>query len=171
LKLADSVLGGPLLEEIADFLMDLRSLHDGLSHRAKAIELHLRSATSIVVTTAYPTPMREARRFFEDVLPEAGRPEVVVFNKQLPPRWADGMNLRGAQIDVQTRTALRDNLTSWAGEVQRQHDVKQAFATRHGLHLVDVPWAEQSPTTVDALADLIGETHELTEFLPTGPTT
>lgn len=171
LKLADAVLGGPLLEEIAEFLLDLRSLYDGLSHRAKAIELHLRHATSIVVTTAYPTPMREARRFFEDVLPEAGRPETVVFNKQLPPGWTDGNSLRGAQIDAQTRIVLRDNLARWANEVQRQHDVKQAFAARHGLHLVDVPWAENSPTSVDALADLLAATPELTKFLPTAEAT
>jgi anion-transporting ArsA/GET3 family ATPase len=171
LKLADAVLGGPLLEEIAEFLMDLRSLHDGLSHRAKAIELHLQQATSIVVTTAYPTPMREARRFFEDLLPEAGRPEVVVFNRQLPPHWANGISLRGAQVDPQTRIALRENLAQWAGEVRRQHDVKQAFATRHELHLAEVPWADTSPTSVDALADLIKNVAELTEFLPTGRAT
>jgi anion-transporting ArsA/GET3 family ATPase len=166
LRLADAVLGGPLLEEIADFLMDLRSLHDGLKVRAKAIERHLRQATSIVVTTAYPTPMREARRFFEDVLPEAGRPEIVVFNKQLPAQWTEGNSLRGADIDPPTRTALRDNLTHWAAEVRRQSDVKQEFTARHSLHLVDVPWAEVAPTSVGSLADLVAHVPDLKALLP-----
>ncbi len=166
LKLADAVLGGPLLEEIAEFLLDLRSLYDGLSHRAKAIELHLRRATSIVVTTAYPTPMREARRFFEDVLPEAGRPSTVVFNKQLPESWTEGKSLRNADVTPPVRMALRDNLTRWSGEVRRQHDVKQEFAARHALELVDVPWAEEAPTSVDALAALLESAPGLGKHLP-----
>lgn len=170
LKLADAVLGGPLLEEIAEFLLDLRSLYDGLSHRAKAIELHLRKATSIVVTTAYPTPMREARRFFEDVLPEAGRPSTVVFNKQLPESWTEGKNLRNADVSPQDRISLRDNLTRWAGEVRRQHDVKQEFAAHHALELVNVPWAEEAPTSVDALADLLQSAAGLQRHLPPAPT-
>ncbi len=166
LKLADAVLGGPLLEEIAEFLLDLRSLYDGLSHRARAIDLHLDRATSVVVTTAYPTPMREARRFFEELPPETSRPETVVFNKQLPPGWTDIKNLRGAEVSPRVRTALRDNLARWAGEVRRQHDVKQEFATRHGLHLIDVPWADAAPTSVDALADLLAAAPELMQHLP-----
>ena len=166
LKLADAVLGGPLLEEIAEFLLDLRSLYDGLSHRAKAIELHLRRATSIVVTTAYPTPMREARRFFEDLPPEVGPASTIVFNKQLPETWSAGMTLRNADVSPQDRIALRDNLAGWAEEVKRQHDVKQDFAARHSLELLNVPWAETAPTSVDALAELLKSAPGLGDHLP-----
>lgn len=170
LKLADAVLGGPLLEEIAEFLLDLRSLYDGLSHRAKAIELHLQRATSIVVTTAYPTPMREARRFFEDLPPEAGRPSTVVFNKQLPEAWSAGNTLRNAVLAPQERIAIRENLARWSEEVRRQHDVKQQFTARHSLELVSVPWAEGAPTTVDALADLLDSAPRLRAHLPDAAT-
>lgn len=166
LKLADAVLGGPLLEEIAEFLLDLRSLYDGLSRRAMAIDLHLKRATSIVVTTAEPTPLREARRFFEELEAISGRPETVVFNKQLPAGWTDRENLRGAGISEETRIAARENLAGWAGEVRRQHDVKQEFAARYGLQLVDVPWADVAPTSVDALADLVTSAPELLRQLP-----
>lgn len=166
LKLADAVLGGPLLEEVADFLMDLRSLHDGISHRASAIELHLRQATSIVVTTAYPTPMREARRLIEELSPQAGRPETVVFNKQLPADWTESAALRGVDITPPIRTALRDNLSRWAAEARRQHDVKQQFAARHDLPLIEVPWAESAPTSVEALAALLASTPALQDRLP-----
>jgi anion-transporting ArsA/GET3 family ATPase len=166
LKLADSVLGGPLLEEIAVFLMDLRSLYDGLSRRASAIELHLQRATSIVVTTAEPTPLREARRFFEDLEETAGRPETVVFNKQLPAGWTDTTNLRSPDLPQEIRLAARENLNNWASEVRRQHDEKQEFAARYKLNLVDVPWAEDAPTSVDALADLLDESPDLLRHLP-----
>jgi arsenite-transporting ATPase len=161
LRLADAVLGGPLLEDIADFLMDLRSLYDGLSRRARAIELHLREATSVVVTTAEPTPLREARRFFEELDEGPIRPRTVVFNKQLPEAWTERRNLRGADITGDTRVAARENLQRWAGEVARQHEVKQEFVARYGLQLLEVPWADTSPTSVDALADLLDETPQL----------
>jgi anion-transporting ArsA/GET3 family ATPase len=171
LKLADSVLGGPLLEEIADFLIDLRSLYDGLSKRAQAIELHLRRATSIVVATAEPTPLREARRFFEELETTSGRPETVVFNKQLPAQWSESANLRGTGITVETRIAARENLMRWASEVRTQYDAKQEFAARYNLHLVDVPWADAAPTSVGALADLLAESPDLLRHLPPPPTT
>ncbi len=159
LRLADVVLGGPLLEEIADFLMDLRSLYDGISRRASAIENHLGEATSIVVTTANPTPLREARRFFEEL--ENGRPTTVVFNKQLPETWTDRSNLRGVDLDPDTRAATRDNLNRWASEVRLQHEIKQEFVARYGLQLLEVPWADTAPTSVDLLADLLQHAPDL----------
>jgi anion-transporting ArsA/GET3 family ATPase len=165
LKLADAVLGGPLLEEIAEFLMDLRSLYDGLSRRARAIELHLQEASSIVITTAEPTPLREARRFFEELEAASGRPETVVFNRQLPGAWTEARNLMGVDIASDTRIAARENLSRWASEVHLQRDVKKEFATRYQLHLVDVPWAEAAPTSVDALAQLMASSPELVEHV------
>jgi anion-transporting ArsA/GET3 family ATPase len=161
LKLADAVLGGPLLEEIAEFLMDLRSLYDGLSKRAKAIENHLRQAESIVVTTAEPTPLREARRFFEELENATGRPGTVVFNKQLPDEWTEVKNLRSPGIPAGVRSAARENLIRWASEVRLQHDIKQEFATRYGLQLINVPWASETPTSVDALAGLLIHSPDL----------
>jgi anion-transporting ArsA/GET3 family ATPase len=164
LKLADTVLGGPLLEDLAEFLMDLRSLYDGLSRRARGIESHLRRATSIVVTTALPTPLREARRFFEELEDTAARPGTVVFNKQLPEDWAATRQLRGPKISTRVRAAARDNLSRWAGEVRLQNDTKREFAARYGLHLVDVPWVPAALTTVDALADLLALAPGLADY-------
>ncbi len=165
LKLADTVLGGPLLEEIAEFLMDLRSLHDGISRRARAIEMHLAAATSVVVTTAHPTPLREARRFFEELNEGPGQPSTVVFNKQLPETWTMSKNLRGVAITPDTRVAARENLSRWASEVHLQHDIKAEFVARYGLHLLEVPWADTAPTSVDALADLLDHSPELVEHI------
>lgn len=164
LRIADTVLGGPLLEEIAEFLMDLRSLYDGLSARARSIERHLQRAESIVVTTAEPTPLREARRFFDELQDVTGRPSTVVFNKQLPEDWSVSRNLRSPGLAPEVRSAARDNLARWASEVHLQRDIKREFAARYRLHLVDVPWAADPPTSVDALARLLNLSPELAEY-------
>lgn len=164
LRIADTVLGGPLLEEIAEFLMDLRSLYDGLSVRARAIERHLGRAESIVVTTAEPTPLREARRFFEELEDATGRPGTVVFNKQLPEEWSVSRNLRSPGLAPEVRSAARENLSRWASEVRLQHDVKREFTARYGLQLITVPWAADPPTSVDALARLLSLSPDLARY-------
>jgi anion-transporting ArsA/GET3 family ATPase len=165
LRIADTILGGPLLEGLAEFLLDLRTLYDGLSRRARGIENHLRRATSIVVTTAQPTPLREARRFFEELDDAAARPGTVVFNKQLPEEWATAANLRSPGIPAEVRAAAKENMSRWAGEVRLQHDMKQEFAARYGLNLVDVPWVADAPTSVAALAELLSLSPELAAYV------
>ena len=165
LRLADAVLGGPLLEEIAEFLMDLRSLYDGLSRRARTVDVHLAEATSIVVTTAEPTPLREARRFFEELEDGPGRPDTVVFNKQLPGLWTDLPSLRGADVAADVRIAARENLKRWAAEVRLQHEIKQEFVARYGLSLLEVPWADSAPTSVPALASLLDDAQDLLDHV------
>lgn len=155
LKLADAVLGGPLLEEMAEFLLDLRTLHDGISRRSRVIEQHFAEAGAVVVTTTQPSPMRETLRFFEELPGEIGPPDFVVFNKQLPAEWNGATPLRGADISSEERTTLRDNLIRWAEEANRQRDVRQEFTTRYGSSPVIVPWRERTPTTVAELVDLI----------------
>ncbi|RPI21171.1 MAG: ArsA family ATPase, partial [Actinobacteria bacterium] len=123
LRLADTVLGGPLLEQVGDFLLDLRTMYDGLSVRANTIGRHLARAETLIVTTADPTPMQEARRFFA-ALPEVDvTPSAVLFNRALPAEWAGAVRtpLRGVD-DAELRAALRDNLRRWGSEARRQED-------------------------------------------------
>ncbi len=117
------------------------------------------------MTTAEPTPLREARRFFEELETNTGRPATVVFNKQLPETWTESKNLRSPDLSVETRQTTRENLNRWASEVHLQHDIKQEFAARYGLHLLQVPWAKTAPTSVDALADLLARSPELVDHV------
>lgn len=165
LRLADAVLGGPLLEEVAEFLLDLRTLYDGMSARAKGVERHLRSARTVVVTNASPTPMREARRFFEELPGESIVPAAVVFNRDLPHEWehlGDEPD-NSTDLDRETWTALRDNLLRWAAEARRTADARTQFAARHGAALASVPWMPEPPTDLDSLARLVVESQGLTE--------
>ncbi len=167
LKLADAVLGGPLLEEIADFLLDLRTLYDGMTRRAKSVERHLAAAHTVVITNAGPTPMREARRFFEELPAGNMRPAAVVFNRELPHDWetittappVDG------DLDRVVATALRDNLLRWAAEAHRTAEVRIEFAARYDVALASIPWLTDPPTDLEALAAMMVDSEGLSEAL------
>lgn len=152
LRLADTVLGSDLLERVAEFLLDLRSTHDGLSRRAADIERHFRQAEVLVVTTADPAPVREAGRFFEE-LPEIARtPVAVLFNRTLPLEWALPAD---PPPDGRHAALLAANLDRWGAESRRQADARREFAAHHRTQLATLPWQPTAPTDVDGLAALI----------------
>jgi arsenite-transporting ATPase len=162
LRIADTVLGGPLLEDLAEFLIDLRTMYDGLSIRAKTIERHLRQASTLVVTTADPTPLREAHRFFAE-LPEIEiSPSAFVFNRALPLDWVDAARKPIRNVpDPELRAELRHNLRRWAGEARRQMDAREELAARYRVPIATVPWLPEAPTSADALADMLAQSEGL----------
>lgn len=156
LRVADTVLGGPLLEDVAEFLLDLRTMYDGLAARAQTIERHLRRATTVVVTTADPAPMHEALRFFDELAEIRIRPAAVLFNRALPLEWADAATRPARGIpDSALRAELKVNLTRWGGEARRQADAQEAVAGAFGVALMTVPWLVEAPTTVPTLRVLL----------------
>lgn len=148
LRLADQVLGANLLEQVAEFLMDLRTTYDGVAQRSREIERHLQASTAVVVTTADPSPIREAVRFFRDLPDLAVRPSVVIFNRTLPESW---IGARPATRDH----ALVENLERWAAEANRQRDMRVEFAARYRTELATVDWQRHPPTDLDTLEDLV----------------
>ena len=154
LRLTDTILGGPLLQDLADFLLDLRTLYDGLSRRARVIEEYLGESVPVVVATADPTPLREARRFFEELPDLAAPPAAVIFNRTLPGSWAD-LPEDLPTLDVASSMAVHNNLARWGAEAKRQTEVRIEFANRHATTPFEVPWLEHAPTSIDALAELI----------------
>lgn len=149
LRLADHVLGSNLLERIAEFFMDLRTTYDGIAKRARQIERHMRKATTVVVTTSDPAPMREAVRFFHALPEVASRPAAVFFNRSLPETWIDARPPRG------TEAALAANLARWGVEAQKQRSARRELGERHGVAIVTVPWQRRPPTDLDSLAEMI----------------
>jgi arsenite-transporting ATPase len=148
LKIADQVLGAGLLEDVASFLMDLRTTYDGVARRSREIEAHLKEATTVVVTTADPSPIREAVRFYRELPELADRPDAVVFNRSLPEDWI------GA-VPGNTDPAAMENLARWGRESERQRDFRHQFAERYATELTVVPWRSKAPTDRDSLAALI----------------
>jgi anion-transporting ArsA/GET3 family ATPase len=149
LRLADQVLGANLLERVAEFLMDLRTTYDGVAKRARQIERHMRSATTLVVTTSDPAPLREAVRFFKALPDVASSPTAVIFNRALPESWI------AASVPDGTPTALAENLERWQAEAHRQRTARREFGERYDTALVTIPWRLEPPTDRDALAAMI----------------
>jgi anion-transporting ArsA/GET3 family ATPase len=146
LRLADAVLGGPLLEDVADFLLDLRETYDGVSRRSKRVEETMKAAAAVIVTIADPAAVRETDRFFEELPSWASPPRAVVFNRALPEDWAHAV---GDPDD-----ALDANLARWGLEAERQADVRSEIRARHGVTPIVVPWLPEMPADPGELADI-----------------
>ncbi len=155
LRLADTILGSDLLEDVAEFLLDLRAIYDGLRSRARKIERQFRRAEVVVVTTADPSPLQEAARFFEELPDVAATPSRVIFNKALPEAWA--APALPPEVDDPARTILVRNLERWGAEVQRQRDALESFSARHRVPMTAIPLVPASPTGLDGLAALLSD--------------
>jgi len=147
LRMADAIVGGPLLEEVAEFLLDLRALYDGVTRRARQIERQLKRAKTLVVTTAHPSPLAEATRFFTELPDAAGKPTSVAFNRALPPDWAAASSTDSGP--------LAENLKRWASESQRQLDAREAFGAQHRVEPAVIPWVAEAPTSLSQLGQLV----------------
>jgi anion-transporting ArsA/GET3 family ATPase len=166
LKIADTVLGGALLEDVAEFLLDLRTMYDRLAARAATIQRHQQRATTLVVTTADPAPVAEVLRFFEELTEVSVSPSAVLLNRALPLEWADaaGRPLRGIP-DAELRAVLKANLMRWGGEARRQATAMEGLAGRYGVPLLTVPWVAEPPITVENLSALLDDVEHLDTFL------
>jgi anion-transporting ArsA/GET3 family ATPase len=154
LRVAGSVLGTDLLETVAEFLFDLRTIYDGLSRRAKEIERHFSRSTVIVVTTSDPAPLREAGRFYRELPDVATLPATVVFNRTLPDSW----QIKAAELEADDETpdrALERNLFRWSAEAHRQAEARRGFVERYNATITTVGWQSTAPTDIDGLARLI----------------
>ncbi|MFQ5555007.1 MAG: ArsA family ATPase [Acidimicrobiia bacterium] len=157
LRIADNILGGPLLEDIAEFLLDLRTLHDGLRARARDIERLHSAAAVLVVTTAEPTPLRETRRFFERLPGVDITPRGVLFNRTLPDGWMREAGSPAGAVDP----ALRENLARWATESRKMQDARDELAARYRTPIATLPWLETAPTSIAGLAALMEQAEGL----------
>ncbi|MCL1597592.1 MAG: hypothetical protein M3094_00280, partial [Actinomycetia bacterium] len=165
LRLADTVLGGPMLSDVADFLLDLRTMYDSLSARSRTMERYLRAATTIIATTADPTPLYETRRFFRQLEDVSVSPSCVIFNRALPLEWIDtaGKPIHGVP-DADLRARARTNLKAWAAEARRQVDVSNEIAARYAIALYTVGLVSPAPHDLDGLGELIAQTTLLEDL-------
>lgn len=165
LKFADLVLGGPMLSDVADFVLDLRTMYDGLSVRSKTIDRYLRGADTIIVTTADPTPINETRRFFDELGDIRISPKAVLFNRTLPTQWIQASASPQEQLDdAHLMAAATENLAAWASEAQRQVDAASELSARYGVPVHELPWAVPPPASLDDLAEIVAPA-EISDWL------
>ena len=153
LRIAGAALGSDLLERVADFLMDMRTMYDGLARRAVQMEQHFRDARTVVVTTADPAPLLEAARFYRELPDKVPNPDSVVFNRVLPAGWYSPK--------PPTDGVLVENLARWGAEAHRQTEVRKEFAALWKTEVATVPWRPKTPTSLDDLAALIADSEGL----------
>ena len=158
LRIADAALGGPMLSEVTDFLLDLRTMHDTISVRSRTIEGYLRKATTIVATTADPTPIHETRRFFGELEGINIKPSAILFNRKLPQSWLDAADspIRNVE-DPALRARAKANLRAWASEARRQSDAADELSARYHVPIYPVPWTTPPPQTLDVLGSLVSD--------------
>jgi len=162
LRVADSILGGPLLEDIAEFMLDLRTLYDGLASRASEVERHLRAARTVLITTASPTPLREVRRFLDQLPTASVDPAAVIFNRVLPASWATAGEPDAVEgIGQASWTALHDNLARWGAEARHEADTRRQFAASYRVAVATVPLLTSPPTDLEGLALLADASTDL----------
>jgi len=165
LKLADTILGGPLLSDVANFLLDLRTMHDNLSTRSRTMERYLQHATTIVVTTADPTPVHETKRFFRHLEGVSIEPSGIIFNRSLPLEWiaAAERPIRGVP-DAELRSRARTNLRTWAAEARRQNDAANELSARYAVAMYAIGIAVPAPDSLDGLRRLVETTNFLDDL-------
>jgi anion-transporting ArsA/GET3 family ATPase len=85
-QMADRVLGGQFLHDIAEFFLNFQSMYAGFVERAQAVEqlLHDRRTTFAVVTTLEGAPLREAETFCRELTARGFDLGALVLNKVLP---------------------------------------------------------------------------------------
>jgi anion-transporting ArsA/GET3 family ATPase len=103
-QVADRILGGQFLEDIAEFFLNFQTMYDGFVRRARAVErlLHDRRTTFVVVSTLETAPLREAEFFIAELSARKLHLGAVVLNKTLPDY------LQGGTGDAAARALVAD---------------------------------------------------------------
>lgn len=165
MKAAGRITGAGVLDDLAEFFQSFDGMYEGFKHRAKAVYALLSSgqAAFVVVSTAEPAALREARYFVQrlakDGMPLAG----LVLNRVTPPLSGD----LEALVDDLEPPGLADLATgddterAVAGLVhlaRRRRDVhrRQQRAIEAGLHAVDDAHRIQVPLMDSDVHDVEG---------------
>jgi len=173
MRVAGRVTGMELLQDLADFLRDFEGMYDGFKRRAEEVLALLRHPDSrfVVVTSAEPPPLREARFFLERLEQEGLHAAGVVVNRVRPevPRDPSDTGLRRAVESLagsdgpdpgdDARTPGTSDELAIAGALRLLGDVRNLAARQRrdvgaGLFGVEVPTLVEVPL-------LDGDVHDL----------
>lgn len=149
LTVAERLLGGPFLTEIARFFFLFSRLRDPFVARARTVEARLREPSTryVVVTTPESGPAATAARLGEALVERQHPPALTVLNRSLDPDVA-ALLLDGPEPPAD----LRAHLGSLAATAVRQ---RQAVTTVPG-RVLPVPWRPGAVASLDDLLALLG---------------
>jgi len=85
-QIADRVLGGELLQDVAEFFLNFQTMQAGFVERANAVEALLRNRRTAfaVVTTMEAAPLHEAEAFMAELRARKFHLGALILNKLLP---------------------------------------------------------------------------------------
>ncbi len=178
MRVAGRVTGMELLQDLADFFRDFEGMYDGFKQRAEEVLALLRDPRSrfVVVTSAEPPPLREARFFLERLEQEGLHAAGVVVNRIRPevPRDPSDAGLTRAVRSLQEAAGIdpespedleraNSDEVAVAGALQLLGDVRNLAARQRrdvaaGLFgvevaaLVEVPLLDGDVHDLDGLA-------------------
>jgi anion-transporting ArsA/GET3 family ATPase len=146
LTVAERLLGGPFLTEIARFFFLFSRLRDPFVARARDVERRLgdRATSYVVVATPESGPAATAARLGQALVDRRHPPALTVLNRSLDPDVAQ--LLTG---DERPPEVLRPHLGSLVATAARQRQAGAALPGR----VLTVPWR---PGSVASLDDLLG---------------
>jgi anion-transporting ArsA/GET3 family ATPase len=136
-QMADRILGGQFLQDIAEFFLNFETMYSGFIERAQAVErlLHDRRTTFAVVTTLEGAPLREAEFFCEELTARGYHLGALVLNKTLPAMLlaADGARAASAlETDADSVAAeLKDACPEVLADAARTARVLRTIAASY----------------------------------------
>lgn len=147
LSVAERLLGGPFLTEVARFFFVFSRLRDPFVARARTVERRLadRQTRYVVVTTPESGPAATALRLADALVQRRHPPALTVLNRALDPA------LTALLVDGRPPAALAPHVGSLAATATRQRDVAAQLPGR----VVTVPWRPGAVATVDDLLGLL----------------
>jgi anion-transporting ArsA/GET3 family ATPase len=118
-QLADRILGGQFLQDIAEFFLNFETMYSGFIERAEAVErlLHDRRTTFAVVTTLEGAPLREAQFFCAELTSRGYHLGALVLNKTLPALLLADDGARAATVLETDADSVAAELKSAGPEV------------------------------------------------------
>ena len=176
MRVAGRVTGMELLQDLADFFRDFEGMYDGFKQRAEEVLALLRAPSSrfVIVTSAEPPPLREARFFLERLEQEGLHAAGVIVNRVRPevPRDPSDAGLEravralegaadGAPEEAEELDPGSSDDAAMAGALRLLADVRNLAARQRrdvaaGLFGVDVPALVEVPLLGGDVHDLAG---------------
>src|SRR6056297_2753461 len=173
MRVAGRVTGMELLQDLADFFRDFEGMYDGFKQRAEEVLTLLRAPSSrfVIVTSAEPPPLREARFFLERLEQEGLHAAGVIVNRIRPEvprdpsdagldRAVRALTASGADSGTEDGPEGTDD-AAIAGALRLLGDVRNLAARQRrdvaaGLFGVEVPALVEVPLLGGDVHDLAG---------------
>ncbi len=147
MAVAERLLGGPFLAEIADFFWLFSALQPAFVERARTVERRLSSDRTeyVVVQTTEPGPTAQASMLVEELKTRGHEASLRLVNRVLDPQIRS-LDAELAEIDD---ADLREALADIVAESRAQADLTA------GPGVQTVPWSESPVGDVDGLVALL----------------